>query len=375
MEDSASNIALGTMMQVFCLLLVLLSFFAVAYSCHKAGNWFLTAGNPPPAGLGVLVLLFQSVGMLALFLYDFGRVGGLKESQAAIPRIISYISPDALFIIYYTHARATRFPFVNSIAYVISSALRGWSGFIVILFFIETYYLLKRTPTKHALAWVGGLLVLLFAIFPKVNAIRDSIRGAIILSEQNYSEAFETLLTRLQHVAVVEIAAQDRDRIQGFIRDGDLVPFYADNKLGFKLLYRKPGALSVQQYLALKSTLFGPDSDQDIPDETQMWYTHTGIAGWFFMLPYYKKPLFILFVLAIQLFPYWLLSKTIGSKSMVPALHCAAIVYVFHGWFGPQILFCLTAVVYAGLFLLLNAVSGQRKPNVPFLPASRALPC
>ena len=74
------------------------------------------------------------------------------------------------------------------------------------------------------------------------------------------------------------------------------------------------------------------------------WYTHTGIAGWFFVLDGNVIPIYILFLIALIVFPYWVVARFIGSTSMVPVLHVAALGYVFHGWYSAPIGFI------AGLF-------------------------
>ena len=145
MEAVGDQLSLSFTTQLACIVSVLASFVLLVYCCHFGKSWFKSTRTAvPPRALGVIVFLFQLMGLWALLLYDFGRVGGVRASQDLIPRIISYIAPDALFIIHYSHCRPNKVPFLNLTLYCASSVLRGWSGFIVIIFAIEIYFILNK---------------------------------------------------------------------------------------------------------------------------------------------------------------------------------------------------------------------------------------
>jgi hypothetical protein len=336
-----------------CLGAVLLSFVLVI-ACARIGRRFFPAqqAQPQPVSrtLGVLVLLVQLCGLAALLTLDFGRVGGVWTSSSPIARLTSYLHPDAVFLAYYGHARARKFPAINLLVYLAGNVLRGWGGVWMFLFFIEFYYAAQRFSGKKLLAIGGLMLGLSLTVLPAVIELRDAVRGTEAVEEiTGYSGYVGKVMDRLQQYTAVALLAQEAPDIGEKLENGLILPFYEDNEVAERILRRDERPVSLQKYLSMRYLIF----DKDVPDgsylEDVAWYTNTGIAGWLFVLDWGQIPIYLLFVAMLIILPYWIAGRFIGARSMLPVLHVVAIIYVFHGWFAVQTGLCIAMVIYVGL--------------------------
>lgn len=335
------------------IILVVLSFFLVMYCGQFGKKLFPITQRPPPSNLiGVAVWILQLLGLLVLFLFDFGRVGGISSSGNPLVLLLSYLHIDAVFLVYYGHRRSKDVPVWNLLLFLISGTLRGWSGMWLMLFFIEVYYALQRLTTGKFIAQMLFVTVIGLMAYPIINSYKDSVRGTVQLEEASFVGTFGKMLVRLQQVGSTLLIAQEHGQISAAIEKGEVRPFFADNTIGGRLLGLGSESASLQKYLSINFLIdfekFGKNADLD----ELGWYVHTGIAGWLFVIDWYLVPLYLLFVVVLIVLPYWIVARFIGSTSIIPVLHMAAVLYVFHGWFSVQIGFIVGTLWYVAILRL-----------------------
>jgi len=346
---------------ILCIALLIMSFLLIVYCgqfCARHFVWKQPRSVPIP--VGIIVFCLQLFGLLILFLFDFGRVGGTSSSGNPLVILLSHLHVDAIFLIYYGHKRGQKIPYLNLLLYLLSSSLRGWSGVWLILFLIEVYYAFQRFSVKKLLPWLIVISVIGLLAYPVIDAYKNAVRSkAQISAISSDEETLGKLLVRLQHVTSVLLIAQERNYIYADIKKGDVLQFYADNIFGRKLLAVSDNAISLQKYLTINYLMQKISIDSYWEDFG--WYVHTGIAGWLFVIDWYAVPFYCLYVIALIAFPYWLAARYIGAGSMIPVFHTASLVYVFHGWFSEQIGFITGLFWYLLIWKICSPKSSKSK--------------
>lgn len=357
-----------------CIAVVLLTLLFVVY-CGRIGRGFFPDERPkmPPKIVGVIVFSIQMCGLLAVLLLDFGRVGGSTTSSSPIAIFISYFSPDAIFLAYYGNCRDRKVPYLNLGLFVVSNVMRGWGGLWLLLFFLEFYYVAQRFSGRRLFTVLLLMATVTLVAFPSIMEMREKIRGSEVLEQPTFSESIDKLLNRLQQFTAVALIAQEAESLDYEIKQGRITPFYADNQIGEKFMpAERP--VSIQHYLSTRYLIDYKDVPPGYYLEDVGWYVHTGIAGWLFVLDWYLIPFYLLFVGFLIIFPYWISARFIGPKSILPMLHSAALIYVFHGWFSVQISFFSGLIFYIVLLKLFRPAA-KRTPTIaaprrPMLPAA-----
>jgi hypothetical protein len=189
------------------------------------------------------------------------------------------------------------------------------------------------------------------AAIPLVLDLRDRVRQTEGTEEYTLSESVDRVVQRLQQFTAVALIAGGADDIAKRIESGATLPFYLDNQIAEKLA-SSDRRKSLQVYLSVRYLVDKDDVRPGSYIEDVGWYVNTGIAGWLFVLDWTIIPFYLAFVFLLIVAPYWISGRFIGARSMLPALHVAALVYVFHGWFGVQISFIVALCAYAVLVRL-----------------------
>lgn len=350
--------ALDTFTAFCCIGAVLFSFLLVMVVSEFGKNLI---SNQQPLGsmrkVGIAVFVLQLFGVYILWMYDYGRVGGVDSSNNPLVIFYSYLHIDAIFLVYYGHRRGNGVPIANLFLYLFSSTLSGWSGIWLVLFLIESYYLIHRLSLKKFLV-VGSLISFLGILaYPSINNFKESIRGVPLQEQLTFQENMERLATRLQHVTAVFLIAQETENISRAMQNREVLLPFVDNTVGAKMFAASESSSSLSKYLSANFLIdlkkYGSNS---VLDELG-WYVHTGIAGWFFVLDWFMWPVYVFFVVLLIIAPYWINARFVGSASMIPVLHVAALGYVFHGWFSPQIGFITGMIWYVLIWMLARDVN------------------
>lgn len=350
-----------------CIVLIVSSLVFLGFYLSRCGEKFLPSKSQPvniPKLVGVLVFIVQALDVIALFSNDYGRVGGASTSSSFLVIAVSYLNPGAIFLVYYGHIRAKKIPYFNLLIYILIGVARGWSGFWLMLFFIEFYYLAKYLPLRGIIARLAIVGSLGLAIYPLTQTIKNEVRGTVLVEAKDFSSSMDSLLNRLQFFSNVVLLSQESHSIEADIESNRILPFYADNQISEKVMtifginFRPP---SLQKYITIKYLI----DVKNIPTagviEDFSWYASVGVSGWFFVLGWWDIFLYLIFGILIVTIPYWIAGRFIGSSSIIPVLHVVSLVYFFNGWFSPQIGFIIGLSIYSAIFYVARRSASPRR--------------
>jgi hypothetical protein len=167
-------------------------------------------------------------------------------------------------------------------------------------------------------------------------------------NEVNRETATSLLLNRLQIFTNVCLINEEKGNLSDNIDSGLIQPYYLDNGLLYR--FASPNSLSIQRALVEDYILTPPFQGK------ASWNTHTGIAGWFYLLKQYELPVYILFLSIILLVPYYLVGYIIKDITILPIIHIISVLFVFHGWFVTQVNFIISLMFYSLISRLMLSV-------------------
>jgi hypothetical protein len=351
---------------VGCFLLLVGSLIAIVVLAKIFEKYFVDGSDcqsKPPKLFGYIVFFIQLCTFLVALFLGYGRAGSKGGDANVIVTIVSYLHADIFFMLYYAHARASAFPKYNLILFVVSNVLRGWGGVWLILFLIESFYFLRGSNVWRAYYKIMLVSLIGLAAFPFANSIREQARGAEV-GELLYFESYIKLFNRMQHVSNVVLISQESEDVLNDIQSGIIVPWYINNPIFMRLIPGKYGEMeSLQKYIASRYLVdFSKIGDGYYVDDLS-WYTNTGFSGWIFLMNWYVVPVYVIYVLFMMWLPYWAVGRFIGVMSIVPVLHLASFLYVFHGWMDVQFTFVVSVLVYVFLYKFLvpqNFISQEK---------------
>lgn len=357
-EDKEVLLTSSAFNLINCIALIVVSLVFLAIYLSRLGNKFFRfkkEHKTVPEIVGVVVFFIQLLAALALFNSDYGRIGGASMSSSFVAVLVSYVNPGAIFLIYYGHVREEKIPYANLLMYIVISLAMGWSGFWLILFFIEFYYLAKYMPLKKIILRTLVVVLIGLAAYPATQAVRNKVRGTEVVTTNDFYSSMGTLLNRLQLYSNVVLLSQEASSIKSNIEENKILPFYADNQIGEKIITLlgiviKPPSL--QKYITIRYLIDLKNIPTFAVAEDFSWYAHVGVIGWLFVLGWVDIFLYLIFVICILTIPYWIAGRFIGSMSIVPVIHVISVVYLFHGWFSPQIGFIIALCVYSVIFYI-----------------------
>ena len=333
-------------------LVVVFSIVFVYFVANLGGRRFRVHDRSRPSRLlGVLIFMLQLAYVLNILFTGYGAAGSKASFSDPVSVLFSYIPVDAIFLIYYGYARKGGAPVANMSLYLVSSLLRGWFGVFIIIFLLESYYLLASGARRAlVLLTVAALLVLAFA--PALLALKETVRGSQPV-EQDRLLTYFLVLNRLQLFTNTVLVAQTASSIEVDIDNGRVMPWYVDSPIGARISGNRPSELSIQKYLTYQN-LIDPRLLEEYPDDLS-WYTNVGISAWLFLLKWYEIPLYLAYVAMLIWTPYFVLSKFAPSSAVTPVLHLFSFAYVFHGWVDPQFKLIAAACIYGLLHRVLRS--------------------
>lgn len=176
-------------------------------------------------------LIWVTLNHIFLFSAGVGRV--LSESSSPYSPIFNLFLIDSLFYIYFFLFREGLYKkvfFINVVLFLTLKVLQGWSSIILVVFFFELFFYLKRSDNFKNIGWVGSIafsLILLFAgsfLYKYVYAIKNEIRG-IPVSELTYIESIDKLSSRLTYLPIA---------LGGIEKKADVVNYYLEEKMEYK---------------------------------------------------------------------------------------------------------------------------------------------
>lgn len=313
---------------------------------------FLYNDKLPSKYIGKIIFALQSLDLLTLLVFDFGRVGGVSSSSNILAVIVSYLPSDILFLLYYGHFRKKGIPYFNLSLYLLINVLKGWTGIWLILFFIEVYFQLTKVPFKKIVRIVLISFVIIFALYPTINKYKFLIRGGEDYKQRSLLESAGELSIRLQHTTNVILIAQESDDLKRALNDNTIIPYYLDNRIGNYLV--NTNSKNLQKYITVNYLLDKEKLGAHIDVDELGWYASVGIVGWFFVLSPFGLIIYSFFITLLILLPFVLNHYFLKAKGLIPVIQTLTFSYVFHGWFIVHIGFISGIILYIILYNIFN---------------------
>jgi hypothetical protein len=168
-----------------------------------------------------ILFLFVAIAQMIFFLRTgVGKVGG--DATSPISFIFSMFSLNSLFGLYYFTCRSgtKRFLyFLNIVLYCALQLMKGWSGFLLAIFFYEIFLYFKRNPIKSVYSYTRVLIIPIIAIliggkvYQYLHAYKNLVRFNAEI-ENTYSEGVTLLLSRLSFFPVAVGSFQNSNIIE-----------------------------------------------------------------------------------------------------------------------------------------------------------------
>lgn len=201
------------------------------------------------------ILFFISVAHI-FFVIQTGVGRVFSNATHPLSPIFSLTNPAAVFYFYYLLSRQSvnkLLFFINVILFFSLQLLKGWTGFILPVFFIELYFLYERKKNKKSFfsnrfVYIIGIPIVVFfiggAVYKELFFVKNEIRG-VAVSDINYIDAVSKLSSRLTNfpVSLATYIEQDKillnnesnlNELRGFIRP--IVPSGVMSDKDFRVL-------------------------------------------------------------------------------------------------------------------------------------------
>jgi hypothetical protein len=167
------------------------------------------------------IYLFFTIIQIIFFLFTgVGKVGG--DATSPISFIFSMFNVNCLFGLYYFICRNSNnraIYFVNIVLFCVLQLMKGWTGFVLSIFFYELYYYFKRNPINSILNYAKVLFFPVIAILigGKIYQYLHSYKNLIRLNaeiENTYLDGITLLLSRLSFFPIAVGAYQNTNLIK-----------------------------------------------------------------------------------------------------------------------------------------------------------------
>lgn len=314
-----------------------------------------TAVSAPKAQVSLAVMAMQLIHLAYSMYYGASIAGLVSKNESPLKYFYYIVSVDFLFLFYFASSTTTRFTTLNSLIFICSNVLRGWtSGFLYLGFLVLIKTCANR---KFSLAKVCAFLIAGYAFLPLILYLKfyfRAIGGDIEITElakvsniesidfegitSLYTYSLFSLLDRLQHLSSLSALVGSLEELRVKIDSGFIRMFYFEGFPGFAL-YRLAGlADGYELNTALVSMLLNTDL------LVSGYATHVGIIGWpivaYESIPVYLLFLFFLMYLSFKLVKY-------SDRTDINELNWLMwLLLLMHGWFGAFISYVVAGYIY-----------------------------
>lgn len=320
---------------------------------RRSKSWSLSGLNKNTK-MGFFILSIQLLFILFNCYYGLNVAGVAKDVNIA-PALFRYFfvlfNPDILFIFYACKSINERLYKTNSIIYIISTFLRGWSGGLVFLFFIILCRKDKIKITKKNIL----MILVIVLISPYLMEVKWIVRGkpdTLInaLSTLDYvqyiKDIFSFIILRLQQVTNVIYISMHIDHFVNLYSENKILPYWAE-VMGIKNIYthQYPGSYQLANALA-----------DSLSKTNVSWSSNPGIVGWsliLFSYSFFQGACFLLFIVLAIICNIYLCSH-VGGVVFRRFAYVFCILYLFPGWMGMYINLIFYFLIWICLVRLLK---------------------
>ncbi|OCQ54405.1 hypothetical protein Ppb6_00307 [Photorhabdus australis subsp. thailandensis] len=313
--------------------------------------------------IGFLIFVLQ-VFFLIYSIYNGHNSSEVNiENNKNIWRIFWIFIPiDMLVFIYYGYFRGSKYFRLNIFLWLISNIIRGWSGPLLIIIFMEglNYYKKKNFSIIKSLF----IILLIILLYPFIFILKMNFRLTTedilsiyffhdfisSLTINNYFtivyEGFYNLIGRIQLISMLsEIIrysgyiehAMESDQFRSFWADGLHGIIYDHLVYGFK-------RDNIGTYITTTDIFSHFKTDRQ-------WNTNISYPAWFFISPVLSI-YYIIFTLSLLWLSMFLVKKINLTYDAKNILWLSWLIYVMPPWWGTFTTYCYALF----LFLLLLAI-------------------
>lgn len=212
----------------------------------------------------LLILMFFTI--IAQFIFflktGVGKVGG--DATSPVSFVFAMFNVNSIFGLFYFLCRKSKKKWLyvlNIILFSVLQLLKGWSSFMLLIFFFEIYFYFRRNPIKSIVNYTRLLTLPVIAIliggkiYQYVHAYKNLVRFNSEI-ENTYFDGVTLLLSRLSFFPVSVGAFQNSERVEklynfNFVLLRDIQSLFRPLTPGFLMPdkdFRIIGNLVIQSY-------------------------------------------------------------------------------------------------------------------------------
>lgn len=154
---------------LLCLILVCISYVGVLKYIDRSFNIEKKhfANVKFINSIGLLIAVLQVLFFIWFYLTGTRSAASVQTDGSIYAIFFAIFEPDLFFVIYYMTFRGDKFVKANLLIYIISNLVRGWTGFIYLVLYMEIYYYLinnKLSIKQYLMSFLS--LVIVVVVFP-----------------------------------------------------------------------------------------------------------------------------------------------------------------------------------------------------------------
>lgn len=342
------NFLLAFLIQIFFCFIFCISFFYFERRISEKNKSYIVINK-----IAIALFLLQLVFMFYNISNGLNIAGVNAKSNYPIINIILILLPaDIFFLLFGAQIKSTKWFYLNLIIYIISNALRGWMGSVLLAFMV---FLCRSEKLRISIKSIFLCFILFFSILlfsPYLMLLKWTIRSGGnalgVFSQVNdhgylkmLNDTIKYVLSRFQHNYHVALLIQKMDMLSNEYNQGEILPYWGEGiiqTIFFKILH-------IESIPTL-----GDKMAQLLFYSKGNWSANPGIAGWFIVV---QNKLFIFFIyIFILFFSAFYFSAKYFNKKMLMTVGVFTIFYLFHGWIGMY----LTMITYLYLAVFIKRV-------------------
>lgn len=326
------------------------------------------AVSRPDKAVGVTLFVLQVLFILFFTATGTFVAGATERSDSPLSALWVIISVDSLFFIYYGFYRDSKLFVPNLLISVLSNILRGWTGFLSLIAFMESARLMRSG--RLSLKLVGLAMAVTIVAFPILQLVKLQTRFAASGFAQNtsatelvqraladltptdYVDLLGTtgtqILGRLHLVSTTIAVEQNRTHLRQGLEQGQIEPFWKEGIYG--IAYDRLSGNTPRANLGVAlATAIDPSSEEG------SWNSNPGYASWLYLQPL-LAPSYLLYTFGLLLFCMYLVKRLNGGTAAQDMLWFACLSYLVPGWIASFVLFANALL----LFYLFHRWAGSR---------------
>ncbi|WP_165803853.1 oligosaccharide repeat unit polymerase [Limnohabitans planktonicus] len=308
--------------------------------------------------IGLVLLVLQLLYFAYFLMSGVGVAGSTEKHQSILSQIWVLIPVDVLFLLYYSTYRGSKYFLLNLIVNIVSNLIRGWSGFLLTIIFIESCILIRQGRASWPKLFYFSLVII--SLYPVLYYGKIFSRYYGLSSDASFDDFLNTLssfdLINLLQEAIIQVG----DRIQLISSAistyeisnqlGDLIaieivaPFWNEgiHTLAWDRLFSETQRLDVGKAIA------------NILDPYSLninWNSNPTFIGWFFIIPILSF-LNIIYASLLVCITSMLIKPISTAEVTKDFLWYMILVLIIPGWYGAYVLFVYGCFLYFLLHIL-----------------------